>query len=93
MYLELKYHLFSLIPGAGLANIIYLGIIVWMLAIYLSNRRWGAFTITLIVGLVFKGIDMFFYNQPEAQIIHEFVHFMILPLLLTLLNPRISRLG
>ena len=93
MYLELKQNLFLLIPGAGMANLIYLGIIIWILAIYLSNRRWGAFTTTLVVGLVFKGIDIFFFGQSADLAVHEFIHFIALPLLLTFLNGRISKLG
>ncbi|MHA1541101.1 MAG: hypothetical protein ACTSXL_02240 [Alphaproteobacteria bacterium] len=93
MYLQLKHNIFSLIPGAGMANLIYLGIIIWILAIYLSNRRWGAFTTTLVVGLIFKGIDIFFFGESTGIAVHQFSHFIALPLLLTFLNGRISKLG
>lgn len=93
MYGNIKYHLFSLIPGGGMTDIIYFGMLVWFIAVFLSNTRWGAFTTTLIIGLIFKGIDLTILNQGTTQVINEFGHFIALPLILTWLNSRISRLG
>ena len=93
IYTTLKANIFSLIPGAGMANLIYLGILIWVLSIYLSKSKWGAFTITFVVCFVIKGIDFMFVGQGGDQIINEFAHLIILPLVLTLLNNRISRLG
>ncbi|MBN1783799.1 MAG: hypothetical protein JW812_02415 [Alphaproteobacteria bacterium] len=93
MYSNLKYHLFSIIPGGGITDIIYLGMLIWIIAIFLSETKWGAFITVLITGLVFKGIDLTILNQGTVQVINEFGHFIALPLILTWLNGRISRLG
>ncbi|MBN2676156.1 MAG: hypothetical protein JXR30_02780 [Alphaproteobacteria bacterium] len=93
LYANIKLTLFSLIPGAGMANLIYLGLIVWFISIYLSNTRWNAFVITLIFTLIFKGIDMLFLGQGASQILNESIHMLAVPLILTLINNRISRLG
>lgn len=92
-YAELKYSLFSLIPGAGMANLIYFGFLVWLIAIYLSSQKWSAFYTTLTVGVIFKGIDFLFLGHSASAVLTELTHFMLIPLILTLVKNRFSRLG
>ena len=89
LYAEFKSSLFSIIPGAGMANLIYLGMILWLIALYSSSRK-SAFFILLVVAGVFKGIDYLFLGHSLTSVLNEYVHMILIPLILTLLKGRAS---
>ena len=85
MYGNLRNFLLNIIPGAGVANIIYLGIIVFIVAGFFSSRKWDAFISTLIFAVVFAVCDYLFLGHMSSGI---FLNLIALPFVITLLYAR-----
>jgi hypothetical protein len=88
MYQNLKSAILNLIPGSGVADNIYLGMIVFVIAGFFANKRWGAFIATVIFTAIYKGIDLVFYNVALSGLLEQAMHMILLPLVVTLLYSR-----
>ncbi len=85
MYLSLKKLLFQIIPGYCVSDLVYLGIVVFIIAGFISSKKWTPFLSTLIFAIIFKLLDLLVLNQPTNILVEQFLHMIILPLILTLL--------
>ena len=90
MYATFRSYLFQLIPGYCVSDLIYLGMIVFILAGFLSSRKWTPFLSCLIFAFVFKLLDFLALGQTASAIIPQFLHMIALPFILTLLYSKRS---
>ena len=85
MYANLRNFLLNIIPGAGMANIVYLGVIVFIIAGFFSSRKWDAFISTLIFAVIFAVCDYLFLRSMSSGM---FLNLIALPFVITLLYAR-----
>ena len=85
MYGNLRALLLNIIPGSGMSDMIYLGVIVFIIAGFFSSKKWGAFISTLIFAVIFAVCDILFGHGFSAE---AFLNLVILPFAITLLYAR-----
>lgn len=85
MYANVRNLLLNIIPGVGMSDFIYLGIIVFIIAGFFSHRKWDAFISTLVFAVIFKVCDYLFGLGLSARI---FLNMVILPFIITLFYAR-----
>ena len=90
MYAQFKSFIFQMIPGYCVSDLIYLGMIVFILAGFLASKKWTPFFVTVIFALVFKLLDLLVLNQSAPVLVEQFLHIIALPFILTLLYSRKS---
>ncbi|MCR5506366.1 MAG: hypothetical protein K6F04_00790 [bacterium] len=90
MYANFKSLIFQMIPGYCVSDLVYLGVIVFIIAGFLSSKKWTPFFASFIFALVFKLLDLLVLNQPTNILVEQFLHMIVLPFILTLLYSRKS---
>ena len=90
MYLNFKNFIFQIIPGYCVSDFVYLGIIVFIIAEFLSSKKWTPFLATVIFAFIFKLLDLLVLNQNTTILFEQFLHMIVLPFILTLLYSRKS---
>ncbi len=88
MYANFKNFIFQMIPGYCVSDFVYLGIIVFIIAGFLSSKKWTPFLATVIFAAVFKLLDLLVLNQNTTILFEQFLHMIVLPFVLTLLYSR-----
>jgi len=84
MYASIKSALFALIPNHPLdADHIYLGMIAYIIATFMTGRVWPAFIGVLALGLVMEGLDIMVLGHTAGQSIYDLLHFITVPLLIS----------
>ena len=90
MYAQFKSFIFQMIPGYCVSDLVYLGMIVFIIAGFLASKKWTPFFATVIFALVFKLLDLLVLNQSAHVLVEQFLHMIVLPFILTLLYSRKS---
>ena len=90
MYAQLKTFIFRMIPGYNVSDLIYLGMIVFIIAGFLSSKKWTPFFSTVIFALIVKLLDLLVLGQSANVLVEQFLHIIVLPFILTLLYSRKS---
>ena len=85
MYAHIRNLLLKAIPGEGMSDIIYLGLIVFIIARFFSSRKWRAFIATVVFAAIFAVCDYLFGIRPSAEML---LNFILLPFVITLLYVR-----
>ena len=86
MYANFKSFLFQMIPGYCVSDLVYLGVIVFIIAGFLSSKKWTP----VIFALVFKLLDLLVLNQSANILVEQFLHMIVLPFALTILYSKRS---
>ncbi|MBR4315497.1 MAG: hypothetical protein IKP65_00805 [Alphaproteobacteria bacterium] len=90
MYANFKSFLFQMIPGYCVSDLVYLGVIVFIIAGFLSSKKWTPFFASVIFALVFKLLDLLVLNQSANILVEQFLHMIVLPFILTILYSKRS---
>ena len=90
MYSNFRSFLFNIIPGYCVSDLIYLGVIVFIIAGFISSKKWTPFLSTVVFALIFKLLDLLVLNQNANLVLTQFLHIIVLPFILTLLYSRKS---
>lgn len=90
MYSNFRSLLLYYIPGMGISDYIYLGMLIFIIADFFSHRKWGPFIITVIFSIAFKAADYILLNQASGLVIEQFLHMIFLPLVLSFLYTKRS---
>ncbi len=90
MYSQLKTFIFRMIPGYNVSDLIYLGMIVFIIAGFLSSKKWTPFFSTVIFALIVKLLDLLVLGQSANVLVEQFLHIIVLPFIITLLYSRRS---
>lgn len=85
MYANLKNIIFHAIPGCVTSDLIYLGMIVFIIAGFISGKKWTPFVSTVIFAVVIKALDIFILHQDVNGVLEQFLHIILLPGIITLL--------
>ena len=85
MYANIRNLLLNAIPGVGMSDMIYLGIIVFIIAGFFSHRKWDAFISTIVFSVIFEVCDYLFGFGLSAV---AFLNMLVLPFVITLLYAR-----
>lgn len=88
MYANIRSALFQLIPGYCVSDLVYLGVIVFIIAGFIATKKWTPFFASLIFAVIFKTLDFLVLGQSAGVIFEQFLHIIVLPLVLTLLYSR-----
>ena len=88
MYANLRNIIFQAIPGYCVSDFIYLGMIIFIIAGFLSSKKWTPFLATVIFASIFKLLDLLVLNQNTTMLFEQFLHMIVLPFILTLLFSR-----
>ena len=88
MYSNFRALLLNAIPGSCFSDFIYLGMLVFIIAGFFSNKKWGPFITTVIFAFVFKGLDLLFLRQASGLVIEQFLHIVLLPVVISFLYAR-----
>lgn len=83
MYSQIRSLVFQVIPGYCFSDFIYLGIIVFLITAFFSSKKWVPFIAVLIFAFVLKGFDLLLLRQSSSIVIEQFLHIILLPLILT----------
>ncbi len=90
MYANFKSFLFQIVPGYCVSDLVYLGIIVFIISGFISSKKWTPFLSSLIFAIILKSLDFLVLNQNPNILVEQFLHIIILPLLLTVLYSKRS---
>ena len=88
MYANIRSALFQLIPGYCVSDLVYLGVIVFIIAGFIATKKWTPFFASLIFAVIFKTLDFLVLGQSAGVIFEQFLHIIVLPFALTLLYSR-----
>ncbi len=88
MYANIRSALFQLIPGYCVSDLVYLGVIVFIIAGFIATKKWTPFFASLIFAIIFKTLDFLVLGQSAGVIFEQFLHIIVLPFVLTLLYSR-----
>ena len=88
MYANIRIALFQLIPGYCVSDLVYLGVIVFIIAGFIATKKWTPFFASLIFAVIFKTLDFLVLGQSAGVIFEQFLHIIVLPFVLTLLYSR-----
>ncbi len=88
MYANIRSALFQLIPGYCVSDLVYLGVIVFIIAGFIATKKWTPFFASLIFAVIFKTLDFLVLGQSAGVIFEQFLHIIVLPFVLTLLYSR-----
>lgn len=91
MYSNFRSLLLNTIPGSCFSDFIYLGMLVFIIAGFFSNKKWGPFVATVIFAVIFKTLDwLVLAGQSSGLILEQFLHMIFLPLVISFLYSRRS---
>lgn len=88
MYANIRSALFQLIPGYCVSDLVYLGVIVFIIAGFIATKKWTPFFASLIFAVIFKTLDFLVLGQSAGVVFEQFLHIIVLPFVLTLLYSR-----
>lgn len=85
MYANLRNAIFSAfnIAGTYVAQYIYLGILVFVIASFITPNRWKQFTGVAITGAVIILLDILLAGVSLGASAYHLLHFILIPFLVT----------
>ncbi|MDR1477121.1 MAG: PAM68 family protein [Rickettsiales bacterium] len=84
-YINLRNLIMNAIPGAGLANFIYIGMIAFFIVGLLTYRKWMPFIVTAIFAAAIGFFDNSLVGISTTACVHNAAHMLVLPFIITLL--------
>lgn len=84
-YSILRNAILNVIPGYCVSDYVYLGMIVFIIAGFVSSKKWAPFFATIIFTLIWKILDFIILVQNAQIVIIQFLHMITLPLIVTIL--------
>jgi hypothetical protein len=84
-YVNLRNLIMNAIPGAGLANFVYLGMIMFVIVGLITYRKWAPFLLTAIFAAAVGFLDNSLLHLPVAACVQNAGHMIVLPFVITLL--------
>ena len=88
MYASFKSFLFNIVPGYCVSDLVYLGVIVFIISGFLSSKKWTPFLSTVVFGVILKLLDFLVLKQSAGIVLSQFLHIIVLPFILTILYSR-----
>ena len=83
MYSNIRSLILNTFPY-NVSQLIYIGMIVFIIVGFLSSKRWLPFFSTLIFAFIISSLDYLILNIAPVFIIKNFINIIVLPFIITL---------